>query len=116
MSVPFTPENMNAQHELGFDWVRHALTCSVGDYQVVTPSEPGQGGGAYMLRKGRPFLAFNEKETNLFDDSGERLLFSLTRATSAREAQNDAHTDCGKRAMLGVVAEAEVQQRVAYVG
>ena len=39
-----------------------------------------------------------------------------SRATSAREAQNDAHTDCGKRAMLGVVAEAEVQQRVAYVG
>src|SRR5438045_3040578 len=71
MSVPFTPENMNAQHELGFDWVRHALTCSVGDYQVVTPSEPRQGGGAYILRKGRPFLAFNEKETNLFDDSGE---------------------------------------------
>jgi hypothetical protein len=79
---PFTPDNIKAQHELGFDWSRHALICKMGEYQVVTPSEAGRGEGGYILRKGRLFLAVTEKETDLFDDSGERFLFALTRTTS----------------------------------
>jgi hypothetical protein len=61
-----------------------ALTCKFGDYQFVLPSEPGQGEGAYITRKGRMFLLVNEKETDLLDDSGKRFLFAMTRAKPER--------------------------------
>ena len=86
MGGPFTPDNIKAEHEWGFDWARHALTCRMGDYQVVTPAEPGRGEGGYILRNGRFFFAVNSKETDVLDDSGQHLLFSLTRATSERPA------------------------------
>ena len=86
MGGPFTPDNIKAQHDFGFDWARHALTCRMGDYQVVTPAEPVRGEGGYILRKGRFFFAVNGKETDVLDDSGQHLLFSLTRATPERPA------------------------------
>ena len=64
MGGPFTQDNVKAEHELGFDWARHALTCEMGDYQVVTPSEPGHGNGGYVLRKGRLFLSVSEEHTD----------------------------------------------------
>jgi hypothetical protein len=85
MGGPFSPDNIKAEHYFGFDWARHALTCSMGDYQVVTPAGPGRGEGGYILRKSRPIFAVNNKETDLFDDSSQHLLFSLTRATAERD-------------------------------
>jgi hypothetical protein len=86
MGGPFTSDNIKAQRYFEFEWARHALSCRMGDYQVVTPSEPGRGDGGYIIRKGRLFLTVNDKETGLFDDSGQHLLFALTRATPERDA------------------------------
>jgi hypothetical protein len=86
MSGPLTPENIKEQQYLGFDWARHALTCRMGDYQVVTPTDPGRWEGGFVLRKGRRFLDVNNKETALFDDSGQHVLFYLRRATQERSA------------------------------
>jgi hypothetical protein len=86
MSGPLTPENIKEQQYLGFDWARHALTCRMGDYQVVTPADPGRGEGGFILRKGRRFLDVNNKETALFDDSGQHVVFDFRRATQEQSA------------------------------
>jgi len=84
MGGRFTSDNLQAQHEFGFDWARHALACDMGEFQVVTPIERGRVKGGFVLRNGKLFLVVTEKETDLLDDSGEHFLFSLTRATPER--------------------------------
>jgi hypothetical protein len=79
---PRTPER--AKLFEGMEWTRHALACRVGEYQVMVPSESGQGDGIYIVNKERMFFAVNDKETDVIDDSGKHLLFSLTRATADR--------------------------------
>jgi hypothetical protein len=79
-----TAENAAIFRDIGFDWKRPTSMCKVGDYQLYTPAEAGPDDSAYILRKGRPFLLVNEKETDLFDDAGEHFLFSLTRETPKR--------------------------------
>jgi hypothetical protein len=82
---PFTQDNILAQHVTGFDWAGRALTCSMGDFQFVTPSKSGhRGDDLFIIRKGRPFLMVSEKETDLLDDSGKHFLFALQSATSER--------------------------------
>jgi hypothetical protein len=63
----------------GFGWMSHALACTSGGYQLIVPSEAGHGDSGYLLRKGRPFLLVTNQETDLFDDTGEHILFSITR-------------------------------------
>jgi len=86
MSGSLTPDNLKAVHDAGFDWARRAVMCSMGDYQVVTPNEPGGKGDVFIIRKARPFLLINDKETDLMDDSGQHLLFSLTRGRQSDRA------------------------------
>jgi hypothetical protein len=84
MSGSLTPDKLKTWHDAGFDWGRRAVMCSMGDFQVVTPNEPGGKGDMLIIRQSRPFLLVNDKETDLLEDSGQHLLFSLTRGTSER--------------------------------
>jgi hypothetical protein len=72
----------------GMAWTRHALACRVGEYQVMVPSEPGQGDNAYIFRKDRPFVLMSDDATNVFDDSGERIIFSHIRANAKRPSSS----------------------------
>jgi len=86
MGGPFTSDNVQAEHDLGVDWARRALTCDMGEYQVVTPIDRSRSKGGYILRNGHMFLLVGEKGTAVHDDSGKRLLFAFTSATPERSA------------------------------
>jgi len=77
-----TGNQVKESRVLGFGWAANALACRVGEYVVMTPNGAGQGESAYILRKGRPFVIASAQETALFDDSGQRILFSVERANS----------------------------------
>jgi hypothetical protein len=72
-----TPERIKRDSELGWSSLNHALVCTIGEYEIAVPTESAQGHAGIVLRNGRPFVVFNEKRTELFDDSGERALFTL---------------------------------------
>ena len=85
MTGALPSDKLKAVHDAGFDWARRAAMCSMGDYQVVTPNEHRQRTDLIIIRKARPFLLVNDQETDLFDDSGQHILFSLTGATAERD-------------------------------
>src|SRR5258707_22548 len=71
-------KNKTLQGE-GAIWMRHALACRAGDYLIMVPNEAGHGQSVMIGRKGRPLLFVNDKETDLFDESGERVIFGSVR-------------------------------------
>jgi len=77
----FTSKAVKLEHQMNVDWARRALTCNMGEYEVSTPRDAGTGEGTFILRKGRPFILVTDKETAILDETGERLLYSFTRAT-----------------------------------
>jgi len=79
MTVALPPDKQKAVHDGGFGWANRAVMCSMGDYQVVTSNEPGHKVDLFIIRKAEPFLLVNDNLTDLLDDSGEHVLFSLTR-------------------------------------
>ncbi len=84
MSGEVTPDTVKLVQDAGLTWTQHALACTTGDYTTVIPSEEGRGEGAAILRKGQPLLVVTDKETDLLDESGQRIIFGLTRANSQR--------------------------------
>jgi hypothetical protein len=81
MTGALSREQIEQVREDGSTWMSHALTCTVGDYEVVIP-DGAEGENGYILWKRRPLLFRTARETDLFDDYGGHILFSLLDANS----------------------------------
>jgi hypothetical protein len=72
LTAKFTTEQKEVMAALGAEWLKHAVFCDFGTYQVLTPSDP-KSDVVVVLKKGRPFLAHEPGfGINLFQDFGKQ--------------------------------------------
>jgi hypothetical protein len=77
-----TRKKIEQARALDFAWMGHALACKVGSYEVVIPNDPAPREEGFILRRGHPLLFVDAQDTQLFDTSGQRILFSSAGADS----------------------------------
>jgi hypothetical protein len=55
---------------LGADWLKHAMYCDFGTYQVITSADP-KSDAIMIIKAGQPFISYEQGfGINLFQDLG----------------------------------------------